>query len=599
MAIQDSGKISNKIIFDQFSYANTNSIWGALCVEVLARLGLRHAVIAPGSRSAPLTFAFSRHRDIETLPVLDERSASFFALGLARKIHRPVAVVCTSGTAAANFYPAIIEARESQIPLIVMTADRPPELRHCHSGQSIDQQKIFGTYPNIQIELSTPSLETARLKYLRQTLVHCWERCRFPTPGPVHLNFPFREPLAPIEEEGPLAFPHELDLLSLINNIEPLCDSKMTINPTLENGISEKMESFRQGLIIVGPNQPENPEKFSSDIGIIAKRLGWPTLADGLSPLRNYANSNPYLITHYHYTLSHPDLRHGLRPSTVLSIGPLPSSKILRSWLEKFNARTWVLDQSYDNVDALHRDATPLRMSVAALAQTLQDRSPRSTGFCNNWIAAEKKISRILNKELKKCKFPFEGKIAWVMSKIMPRGTPLFIANSMPVRDVEYFWTANNRQVQPFFNRGANGIDGTLSTALGIAHANKKAVLLTGDLALLHDTNGFLTNSQFKGHLTIVLINNSGGGIFEQLPIAKFNPPFEEYFATPQDINFKKLAEVYKVSHFRVKNLDQLRDKLRKLPSSGLRILEVITNRKKDTRYLSELSEIVAKQIKL
>ena len=168
----------------------------------------------------------------------------------------------------------------------------------------------------------------------------------------------------------------------------------------------------------------------------------------------------------------------------------------------------------------------------------------------------------------------------------------------MPIRDVEIFWSANNRQIRPYFNRGANGIDGTLSTALGIAQANKKAVLFTGDLALLHDTNGFLIHSCFKGHLTIILINNNGGGIFENLPIVKFNPPFEEYFATPQNVSFKKIAAAYSLEYRRVKNLDELRKMVSVLPSSGIRILEIETNRKKDTRFLKELSLSIANQLK-
>ena len=185
MPNQNSGRKIEPEIFDQLSCSNKNSFWGAMCAEVLARLGLRDAVITPGSRSTPLTFAFSRHRNIQSTPVLDERSASYFALGLAQEKHRPVVIICTSGTAAANFYPAVIEASESRIPLLLMTADRPPELRHCRYGQSIDQQKLYGRYPNFELELSLPSVKSDRLKYLRQTLIHAWERCRYPVAGPV------------------------------------------------------------------------------------------------------------------------------------------------------------------------------------------------------------------------------------------------------------------------------------------------------------------------------------------------------------------------------------------------------------------------------
>jgi 2-succinyl-5-enolpyruvyl-6-hydroxy-3-cyclohexene-1-carboxylate synthase len=181
-------------------FRNTNTVWASILVETFQRLGLTIAVICPGSRSTPLTVAFASHPQIEAIPVLDERSASFFALGQAKQTGKPVVLVCTSGTAGANFYPAIIEAKESRVPLLILTADRPPELRDCHSGQTIDQIKLYGHYPNWQTELATPSLELKQLSYLRQTLIHAWEKTLFPVPGPVHLNLPFRDPLAPLPE---------------------------------------------------------------------------------------------------------------------------------------------------------------------------------------------------------------------------------------------------------------------------------------------------------------------------------------------------------------------------------------------------------------
>ena len=181
-------------------FRNTNSVWASILAETLRRLGLSTAVICPGSRSTPLAIAFAQQDEVDAIPVLDERSASFFALGIARQSGSPVVLVCTSGTAGANFYPAVIEAKESRVPLLVLTADRPPELRDCHSGQTIDQLKLFGTYPNWQVELALPSLDMGMLGYLRQTAVHAWERSLYPVPGPVHLNIPFRDPLAPLPD---------------------------------------------------------------------------------------------------------------------------------------------------------------------------------------------------------------------------------------------------------------------------------------------------------------------------------------------------------------------------------------------------------------
>jgi 2-succinyl-5-enolpyruvyl-6-hydroxy-3-cyclohexene-1-carboxylate synthase len=204
------------------------------------------------------------------------------------------------------------------------------------------------------------------------------------------------------------------------------------------------------------------------------------------------------------------------------------------------------------------------------------------------WCAAEAKVRQAIDRMMADTKQMFEGKAAWLLSKTLPSGTPLFIANSMPVRDVEFLWTPNNSAVQPFFNRGANGIDGTLSTALGVAHRHQSSVMLTGDLALLHDTNGFLIRNKFQGHLTIVLINNNGGGIFENLPISKFDPPFEEFFATPQTVNFAHLCQTYDVEHELITSWQQLEPRLNPLPTTGIRVLELQTDRKADAKWRQE-----------
>ncbi|MBE9216890.1 2-succinyl-5-enolpyruvyl-6-hydroxy-3-cyclohexene-1-carboxylic-acid synthase, partial [Plectonema cf. radiosum LEGE 06105] len=208
--------------------------------------------------------------------------------------------------------------------------------------------------------------------------------------------------------------------------------------------------------------------------------------------------------------------------------------------------------------------------------------------YLDMWLGAEVDGRKNIDTILAETSELFEGKAAWLLSQVLPPQTPLFIANSMPVRDVEFFWKPNNLGIQPFFNRGANGIDGTLSTALGIAHNQQSSVMLTGDLALLHDTNGFLIRNKFIGHLTIVLINNNGGGIFEMLPISEFEPPFEELFATPQDIDFALLCQTYGVKHELISSWEELRHKLNPLPNTGIRVLEIRTDRKESAKWRKE-----------
>ncbi len=596
-------------------FRNTNTVWASILTETLKRIGLTTAVICPGSRSTHLAVAFAQQQGIESIPVLDERSAAFFALGIAKATGRPVVLVCTSGTAGANFYPAVIEARESRVPLIVLTADRPPELRDCHSGQTIDQQKLYGNYPNWYTEVSLPSVALGRMRYLRQTVIHAWERSLFPTPGPVHLNIPFRDPLAPIQQLDPNIVPSPFELEDFFTSITP--PSLPTPHTPLPIPYQE-WQQCQKGIIIAGTAQPRHPQNYCEAIAQLSQALKWPVLAEGLSPVRNHADLNPYLISTYDLILRNHQLAQQLTPAMVIQVGELPTSKQLRSWLDECQPRRWVIDPSDHNLDPLHGSSTHLRTSVEQLGKwvnelnvgkpkvegdssnvasaarsTLQpsNRQVTTQTYLQKWCERETQARSVLDQDMLHKTWMFEGKATWLLSQVLPANTPLFIANSMPVRDVEFFWSPSNTGIQPFFNRGANGIDGTLSTALGIAHHNQSSVMLTGDLALLHDTNGFLLKNKFVGHLTIVLINNNGGGIFEMLPISTFDPPFEEFFATPQNINFAHLCVTYGVEYFLVQSWEQLRQLLNPLPSHGIRVLELQTNRKADAKWRREYLE--------
>ncbi|MEG4485305.1 2-succinyl-5-enolpyruvyl-6-hydroxy-3-cyclohexene-1-carboxylic-acid synthase [Microcoleus sp. D2_18a_B4] len=666
-------------------FRNTNTLWCSILAETLQRLGLTTAVICPGSRSAPLTIAFALNNKIETIPILDERSASFFALGIAKKSRLPTALICTSGTAAANFYPAIIEARESRIPLLIFTADRPPELRDCHAGQAIDQVKIYGNYPNWQAELAIPSASTGMLDYLRQTVMYAWERSIFPTPGPVHLNIPFRDPLVPVPDIAVEALETQFNPEDFFAGLEPIFAGESSIvgqasclpisrdgqdaRTTTRDGqdarttiqvidsIIQKWQQCSRGIIIAGVAQPQFAEKYCSAIGQISKSLNWPVLAEGLSPVRNHAQLNPHLISTYDLILRNRELADKLTPEIAIQLGDLPTSKELRNWLDKTQPKRYIIDPSHHNFDPLHGRTIHLRTSLENLATNLAtiltqvpplnkgestlvpplikgglggDRAPATTNippqipplskgestqipplnkgestlvpplskgglggvqtspsneYLQLWHNTEIQVRQTIDQKIATINNIIEPKVSWLLSQILPPGTPIFIANSMPVRDVEFFWKPNNLEIKPFFNRGANGIDGILSTALGVAHRNQSSIMLTGDLTLLHDTNGFLIKNKFVGHLTIILINNNGGGIFEMLPVAKFDPPFEEFFATPQQINFAQLCATYGVEHEVIEDWEQFKQKLSLLPNSGIRVLELQTDRRSDAKW--------------
>ena len=570
-------------------FRNLNLLWASILVETLSRLGLTTAVACPGSRSTPLTVAFAQHDRIETIPILDERSAAFFALGLAKRMGLPTALICTSGTAGANFYPAIIEAAESRIPLLIFTGDRPPELRHVHAGQTINQVNLYGSYPTWQTELALPDVD--RLNYLRQTINYGWERTLAPIPGPVHFNVPLRRPLAPTLQ---------LDLEISETDFDP--EYYFSFLQPQELGRNEiKFQSWLQslpvnrGLIIAGVDSPQDPQAYARAIAKLARYLNMPVLAEGLSPVRNFAETHPYLVSTYDLILRNSEQADGLVPEVVIQIGDFPTSKVLRAWLERHHPRHWIIDPTYQNLDPLHNKTQFLRASIQQLSANLERlETGRDDGYLQEWMTLENRARLECDRTFAGTTTLVEPKIARSLSQILPPKTPIFISNSMPVRDVEWFWTPNDLQLQPYFNRGTNGIDGILSTALGIAHRNRPSILLTGDLSLLHDTNGFLVRRYIRGHLTIILVNNNGGGIFQFLPIAEYDPPFEEFFATPQDIDFARLCQTYDIEYHLIEDWQQFQDYLSSLPESGIRVLEVRCDRKFDAQWRKQLFSSVA-----
>jgi 2-succinyl-5-enolpyruvyl-6-hydroxy-3-cyclohexene-1-carboxylate synthase len=557
-------------------YRNTNALWGSVLVKTLVRCGLRHAVISPGSRSTPLTTAFARHPAVESIPVVDERTAAFLALGLAKQGKQPVALVSTSGTAGADYFPAVIEASESGVPLLVFTADRPPEMRDCASGQTIDQQRLYGNFPTWQHEFAVPEAKVEMLRYLRQSVRHAWERAC--AGGPVHLNCPFRDPLPPLPDGTATAHAS--------TQIEPgFFDFPAAIDVT--HGpwtVPDAWLAEPGGIIVVGPAVARDPREVVRKVAELSGALGWPVLADALSPMRHHEGGVP-LVCGFEAIVRSKELTQSLAPRAVVSIGGWPVSKNLREWIGGLDAKVWVVAQSAKNLDAMHTRAARIGASIEDVV--VPDREGNGD-LISRWQAAEAAVQKCYDEAFGAVPDLFEAKVSRELPSMLALGTSVFVASSMPVRDVEYFWPAGDGRHRMFFNRGANGIDGTLSTALGVAHGGEPAVLLTGDLALLHDSNGLLHTPHFRGSLTVLLINNRGGGIFEHLPIAQFEPPFEKFWATPQAVDFVLLAEAHGAAHIHVKNWNHLRELVTN-PVPGIRILEITTERKRDAAFRRQL----------
>ncbi|MGI0479997.1 2-succinyl-5-enolpyruvyl-6-hydroxy-3-cyclohexene-1-carboxylic-acid synthase [Geminocystis sp. CENA526] len=568
------------------NFSNINTIWSSVIVETFAQLGFKNAVISPGSRSTPLTLAFAQHNAINTIPILDERSASFFALGLAKKNNFPTVLVCTSGTAGANFYPAIIEAKYSHIPLIILTADRPPELQNCHAGQTINQVNLYGNYPNWQTQLSLPSMELDRLFYLRQNIIYSWEKSFLTSRGVVHINIPFREPLAPISTLDISLENQEFIYQQLFANFPINNHSFLAYNFDFNSYVNH-WKKYKKGIIIAGVDSPDNPLLYTRSIELLSNVLNFPILGEALSPIRNYYEGNNQLIINYDAILRNPENAVKLIPEIVILFGEYPTSKTLREWLNKHKIKTYIITPHDDNLDALHSNSIHLRINPENLRQYLPSLDNNFiSNYSNQWSSIEEKIKIKLEKIMDKKEEIFEAKISYLLSQYLPENTPIFIANSMSVRYAEFFWQKNNLAREVYFSRGTNGIDGTLSTALGIAYKSQPTILLTGDLALLHDTNGFLINQYFQGSLIIILVNNNGGGIFEMLPISEYQPLFEKYFATPQNINFMNLTTTYNVDYKLINHWEEFKNLLQNLPKKGIHLWELKTNRKYDTSWL-------------
>lgn len=572
------------------NYANTNSLWGSFLAETLFRLGVGHAVLAPGSRSAPLTIALALHPNIKTTPVLDERSASFFALGLAKRERQPVLLVCTSGTAAANFFPAIIEARESCVPLLVLTADRPAEMRHCSSGQTIDQVKLYGNYPRFQAELALPEPSEGLLRYLRQVLRHACERTVWPVAGPVHLNVPFRDPLAPVPDETLKNLDRDR-IGRLLAGLAPV--RARPVRPSSEevDAVVDQLHGARRLLIVAGPAAPHDPASYVESVIKLAARRAAPVLADALSPVRQRGGNLPWLIENYDCLLERGKVPEA-KPDLVLRLGGLPTSKRLRQWLERLEVPQLVVEASDQNVDPLHGSCIHVRATLESLvaeALPLLKNVVEPSAFARDWTDESAAIRRELSRALGEWKGMFEGKIAWLLGRYAPAASRIFVSNSTPIRDVEFFMQARDTPIEIFFNRGANGIDGIVSTAMGVAGEDKPGFLLAGELAFLHDQNGLLNARVLRGGLTVLLINNGGGGIFHSLPVEAFQPPFEEYFVTRQEVDFGKLCAAYGISHSLIADWEALIEAISIPAEHGVHVFEIRTDAKRDRDHRARL----------
>ncbi len=588
--------------------ANPNTHWAAIFVAELARAGLEAVCLAPGSRSTPLALAFAATPAIHLYRHLDERSAGFFALGLAMASGRPVALVCTSGTAAANFHPAIIEAYYSHVPLLVLTADRPPELRQSGANQTIDQIKMFGDHVRWSVEVPTPQADAPEVveRHLRTLAARAYATAAGLVAGPVHLNFPFRKPLEPSEE---VSREYHGSIGAELATQRPFTQvSRGRLSPDMEQiaALVTLIEESPRGVIICGPGCPGG--SFPADVVALAARCGYPILADPLSGLRHglavahglQAAGGPVLGG---YNLWLPGMTPALKPDLILRFGAVPTAAALAAYLAAAAAADnvhvredgqWADDQHLTTHLIQADPAAVCREAAAALA----DQAEREPGWLAAFSAAEERAWQLSEAALATTPF-FDGAAVHDVLVALPDGAILFAGNSMPVRHVDTFDRPTARRVSVYGNRGASGIDGNVSTALGLAAATGRPVVaLLGDITFYHDMNGLLAVRQHGlGNVTFVVINNDGGGIFHRLPIARHDPPFTELFLTPHGLTFKHAAAMYGLAYRAVADREGLRAALAEAFDGTARLIEVKTDSAADFHHMRALAAAVSQEL--
>jgi 2-succinyl-5-enolpyruvyl-6-hydroxy-3-cyclohexene-1-carboxylate synthase len=510
--------------------------------EELARSGVRRAILSPGSRSTPLAVALWRQPEIDVSVILDERSAGFFALGTATATGVPAALLCTSGSAAANLHPAVVEADEAGVPLIVLTADRPPELRDVGAGQTIDQLKLYGEAVRWFSEAGTQEADDDGLLHFRSIGCRAYASAiGDPRPGPVHVNVPWREPLAPIPVEGQVTATDPLALEGRGDApLHSVTAASARADETLLDELAGRIESIQQGLIVAG-RQPD--PSLAGPISELAAAAGYPILAEPTSQLRRGPHDRSLLVTTYDAIVR--DRPPELEPELVIRFGDLPTSKPLRQWLAAIEGLDQiVVDPIGEWREPTRRAATIVRAEPSATARSLTERLSRlrpgaatvaGSPFATGWLEAERAVRDAVDGRLAEIETLNEPGIWSALGRALRDGDSVFAASSMPVRDLEAFLRPGPEGVRFAANRGANGIDGLVSTSAGLAAGSgSRTWAVLGDLALFHDIGG-LAALRHAPELRLVVIDNAGGGIFHFLPQAQAMPEdeFEALLGTP------------------------------------------------------------------
>jgi 2-succinyl-5-enolpyruvyl-6-hydroxy-3-cyclohexene-1-carboxylate synthase len=560
-------------------------------VDEMALCGVTDVVVCPGSRSTPLAMLVREHPKLKTWMHLDERSAAFFALGISKATRRPVAVLCTSGTAAANFMPAVVEAKYGQTPLLVLTADRPQELRDVGALQTIDQVRLYGSHAKRFEEMLLPEATPLAVRHARQVADRAVATALSSPPGPVHLNFPFREPLIPAPAEVSERRANGSRQTAFADPLESL--------PGLDiGGVVRTVMSSARGLVVCGAIEGSAWCREDDDLTFatfdLARRYRVPILADGLSPFRANAGVEETVIDRFDAFLRDEETAASLTFDYVLRIGAMPVSKPLQQFLDRNLGATQMLVAEGGTWPDPGRSATEIAWGNGLISASLHDiveslerwaledgialaSSEEREAWLDAWRNANETASVVIESELARCDKMTEPLVFRRLAELVPEDAIVFAGNSMPVRDLDSFWPASTKKVRFLASRGASGIDGVVSTALGVAAASgKPTVLVLGDISLYHDMNGLFAAKRHQINATVIVINNDGGAIFSFLPQAEQREHFEELFGTPHGLDFAHAAALYDLEYARPETPDDFDAAvMESLRSPGVSLIEV------------------------
>lgn len=558
----------------------------AAFITGLFQTGVRDVVISPGSRSTPLALLMVEHQEINTYIDIDERSAGFFALGLAKVSKSPVVLLCTSGTAAANYFPAVVEANLSRVPLLVLTADRPHELRDVGAPQAINQLHLYGHHVKWFAEMALPENSAEQITYSKMVARRAVKECKSPVPGPVHVNFPLREPLLPALE--PYPFSEEQPDYEIIAG-------ELALPQAALERIAREISQYQKGLIICGPmDQPS----FSNAAIRLAEKLAFPILADPLSQLRL---DNSVIIDSYDAILKTDRVLAEFQPDFILRFGAMPVSKPLSLFMKKYRGIPhFIVDGQAGWRDPYHLGTKVIQMDETAFCQQLTNYVKKNEN--NEWLSQWQQVDQLAKTAIKAHMSQEaeleEGKVFYELFPRLPKDSTIFVGNSMPIRDVDTFFHKNNQGITVMANRGANGIDGVVSTALGASVYQQPLFLLIGDLSFFHDMNGLLAAKLYKLNMTIILVNNDGGGIFSYLPQAESKQHFEVLFGTPTGLDFQHAVEMYHGQYEKVTDWEHFSEAIKSAANyKGLNVIEIPTDRAKNLTSHRKMWEQVSREI--